>query len=238
MFSFGAVGRQKLIGSAAVLEGTQDYKMAHGPETEELLRIISTSSTRLMLVNLNITSLPELPSGLKELHCQNTRLASLPELPSELKLLDCCNTRLTSLPNLPAGLQRLYCSNTQLTSLPELPSGLQTLYVSNTQLTSLPTLPSGLQVLYCYNTQLSSLPELPSGLRDLYCSNTPLIIQREKNESISDYNRRWAVWREEEVSRKRIQDKHRLLKEEIVIEAWHPRKVERWVDCGVDLACL
>jgi Leucine-rich repeat (LRR) protein len=165
-------------------------------------------------------------------------LTSLPELPSGLQVLDCNHTQLTSLPELPSGLIQLYCSKIQLTSLPELPSGLIQLWCSYTQLTSLPNLSSGLQTLSCHHTYLTSLPELPSGLLSLHCSNTPLILQRKENESIADYNLRWRAWREEKESRKRIQTKHRLLKEEIVMEAWHPRKVERWVELGVELADL
>ena len=238
MISFGAVVRQKLFGSAAALEGTQDYKMAHGPDTEELLGRMARSTKRLDILDINITSLPELPSGLQELYCYDTLLTSLPKLPSGLQVLYCSYTPLSSLPELPSGLQELNCSNTQLASLPELPSGLQILRCSNTRLTSLPNLPSGLEYLDCANTHLTSLPELPSGLQYLDCGNTSLILQREIHESIADYNRRWVTWREEKESKERIQAKHRLLKEEIVMEAWHPRNVERWVDCGVDLANL
>ena len=201
--------------------------MAHGPDTERLLEKLSKvrhkwyelwKTDTLDCSDMNSTSLPELPSGLLSLSCDNTQLSSLPELPS--------------------GLRTLYVSNTQLTSLPELPSELITLECYNTQLTSLPNLPSGLQQLYCFNTPLTSLPEHPARLWWLKCQNTPLILQRKENESIADNNQRWAIWSEEEESRKRIQAKHRLLKEEIVMEAWHPRKVERWIELGVELADL
>jgi len=72
----------------------------------------------------------------------------------------------------------------------------------------------------------------------LDCSNTPLILQREEPESIPDYNLRWRAWREEEASKKRTQEKARILKEEIVMEAWHPDRVEKWLDAGVEIECM
>ena len=192
--------------------------MAHGPDTEELLRRMANNTEELNVSGLNITSLPELPSRLQYLNCHRTHLTSLPELPSGLIILNCSNTRLTSLPKFPSELIHITCSHTPITSISELPFRIQS--------------------LDCSYTQLTILPELPSTLLELFSSNTPLILERKDFESIADYNRRWKAWREEQESRARIQTKARLLKEEIVMEAWHPRKVEQWVDCGVDLACL
>ena len=150
-------------------------------------------------------------------------------------ILDTIALRITSLPELPTGLQTLHCSDAHLTSLPKLPATLQKLYCSYTLLTSLPELPTGLQVLSCFNTHLTSLPELPTGLRGLECYNISLPIQRKEGESITDYNRRWRPIREEEASKKRTQEKTQLLKEEIAMAVWHPRKVMRLLEFGVDL---
>jgi Leucine-rich repeat (LRR) protein len=208
--------------------------MAHGPDTKELLETIQKTNKVWLIAGLNVTSLPELPAGLQALHCYNNQITSLPELPAGLQELDCSHTQLTSLPELPAGLQKLYCSHTQLTSLPELPAGLKELYCWHTQLTSLPELPTGLKELYCWNTLLTSLPELPDGLQELNCSYTPLILQWKEGESISDYNLRWREWREEQASKKRIQEKNKLLKEEIAMEVWKPERMERWIEAGYD----
>jgi len=109
--------------------------MAHGPETEELLRrIANIQDGKLNISWLNITSLPELPNSLKTLDCSDTQITSLPKLPQSLQALYCYNTQLTSLPELPNSLQKLFCFNTQITSLPELPDSLHTLYCSNTPL--------------------------------------------------------------------------------------------------------
>ena len=68
-----------------------------------------------------VTSLPELPGSLRELHCSDNQLTSLPELPSSLTSLDCGNNQLTSLPELPSCLSRLGCGKKQVTRLPEMP---------------------------------------------------------------------------------------------------------------------
>ena len=126
----------------------------------------------------------------------------------------------------------LNVSTLRLTSLPELPFGLQTLWCSNTQLTSLPELPSGIQELWCYNTQLTSLPELPSGLQKLWCYNTPLILQRGDSETITEYNARWKAWREEQVSKKRCQERSTIIKEDLIAEVWKPYKLEKLLEVG------
>ncbi len=146
--------------------------MAHGPDTEELLRRIANATTQLNISILNITSLPKLPDGLEILHCHNTRITSLPNLPARLQELDCHDTQITSLPKLPDGLRELDCSYTQITSLPKLPDGLRNLYCLDTRITSLPELPRGLDLLDCQGTQITSLPKLPDGLRILYCLDT------------------------------------------------------------------
>ena len=159
-------------------------------------------------------SLPTLPSGLKELYCQETQITSLPELPASLKRLDAWAIPLKVLPPLPRGLKYLYCSDTQITSLPELPPGLVE--------------------LNCYNTQITVLPELPLSLEVLYTAKTPLLIQRKSQENITQYRKRWCEWREEQASKKRMQEKNKLLKEEIMMEVWKPDRIEKWLLAGYD----
>jgi Leucine-rich repeat (LRR) protein len=105
------------------------------------------------------------------------------------------------------------------------------LFCQFTQIKSLPALPAGLRELDCSNTSITSLPDLPVGLQDLDCSNTPLILQRNDNESVPDYNLRWKLWREEQeelASKQRIQATTRLLKEDIIASAWHPDRFQEW----------
>lgn len=98
-------------------------------------RIERSKATKVLdLSNLGLTSLPELPVGLKWLGCQNNCLTRLPELPVGLGVLYCHNNQLKTLPELPVSLNTLYCHNNQLTTLPELPVGLKWLGCHNNQL--------------------------------------------------------------------------------------------------------
>ncbi|EGP1490051.1 E3 ubiquitin--protein ligase [Salmonella enterica] len=120
--------------------------------------------TTLFIPGNNLTSLPALPSGLRELSVSYNQLTSLPPLPSGLWKLSVFNNQLASLPPLPSGLQTLWAYRNQLPSLPALPPGLRDLSVSHNQLASLPALPSGLRALWVSHNQLASLPESITGL--------------------------------------------------------------------------
>ncbi|OHL37614.1 type III secretion system effector E3 ubiquitin transferase SspH1 [Salmonella enterica] len=131
--------------------------------------------TTLVIPDNNLTSLPELPEGLRELEVSgNLQLTSLPSLPQGLQKLWAYNNWLASLPTLPPGLGDLAVSNNQLTSLPEMPPALRELRVSGNNLTSLPALPTGLQKLWAYNNRLTSLPEMSPGLQELDVSHNQL----------------------------------------------------------------
>ncbi|KAA0408951.1 type III secretion system effector E3 ubiquitin transferase SspH1 [Salmonella enterica] len=131
--------------------------------------------TTLVIPDNNLTSLPELPEGLRELEVSgNLQLTSLPSLPQGLQKLWAYNNWLASLPTMPPGLGDLEVSNNQLTSLPEMPPALRELRVSGNNLTSLPALPSGLQKLWAYNNRLTSLPEMSPGLQELDVSHNQL----------------------------------------------------------------
>ncbi|MGU7022533.1 type III secretion system effector E3 ubiquitin transferase SspH1 [Salmonella enterica subsp. enterica serovar Saintpaul] len=123
-----------------------------------------------------LTTLPDrLPPHITTLVIPDNNLTSLPELPEGLRELEVSgNLQLTSLPSLPQGLQKLWAYNNWLTSLPEMPPALRELRVSGNNLTSLPALPSGLQKLWAYNNRLTSLPEMSPGLQELDVSHNQL----------------------------------------------------------------
>ena len=182
----------------------------------------------LYLDYLNITSLPPLPASLQEIDCSCTQITSLPPLPDSLKILECSNTQITSLPPLPSSLQKLYCACTPITSLPPLPNSLKCLTCFNTQITSLPPLPDSLKVIFCHITPITSLPSFPTSLISLMCNNCPnLLLQREKNESIQDYEARWKVFREK-IVRDRCVQRCKSVKEELIATTWHPKRFETW----------
>ena len=121
-----------------------------------------------------LTTLPNLPTTLKELTCSNCpMLTALPNLPATLTILGCFNCpMLTALPNLPATLYLLTCSNCPITELPKLPATLTILTCYDCPLlTALPNLPATLTRLDCsYCPLLTALPELPARLTKLVCS--------------------------------------------------------------------
>jgi Leucine-rich repeat (LRR) protein len=59
-----------------------------------------------------LSSLPKLPQGLKELHCYKNKLSSLPTiLPESLRTLFCYDNKLTYFPNLPEKIVDFYYIN-------------------------------------------------------------------------------------------------------------------------------
>ncbi|EDR5865494.1 E3 ubiquitin--protein ligase [Salmonella enterica subsp. arizonae serovar 51:z4,z23:-] len=149
------------------------------PEGEARGRAAAVKKMRDCLKNGNpvlcveragLTTLPDhLPPHITILFIPDNNLTSLPALPSGLRELSVSYNQLTSLPPLPSGLWKLSVFNNQLASLPALPSGLQTLWAYRNQLPSLPALPPGLRDLSVSHNQLASLPEsiisLPSYAR-------------------------------------------------------------------------
>ncbi|EGF0299102.1 E3 ubiquitin--protein ligase [Salmonella enterica subsp. enterica] len=119
----------------------------------------------LCVERADLTTLPDhLPPHITILFIPDNNLTSLPALPSGLRELSVSYNQLTSLPPLPSGLWKLSVFNNQLASLPPLPSGLQTLWAYRNQLPSLPALPPGLRDLSVSHNQLASLPESITGL--------------------------------------------------------------------------
>jgi hypothetical protein len=104
-------------------------------------------------------------------------------------------------------------------------------------LTSLPSLPHGLQKLYCSHNPLKSLPELPStllGLAYVLPHNDQLFISNELTPDIvkqlNDENQEWMAQ-----SKKRCTARCKIYKEEIMMKAWHPSRVEKLLEMGYDI---
>jgi Leucine-rich repeat (LRR) protein len=122
-----------------------------------------------------------------------------------------------------------------MTSLPELPPSLTYLSCSGNDLTSLPSLPHGLEKLYCSNNPLESLPELPSTLSGLACvlpHNDQIFISNELSpEIVQQMN---DVWMEPQ-SKERCTTRCTACKEQIMMKAWHPSRVEKLIEMGYDI---
>jgi len=81
-------------------------------------------------------------------------------------------------------------------TLPPIPSTVKHLNCSYTNLEKLPPLPENLISLDCSYTKIRALPELPSTLSTLTCTKCKhLTLQMDHNETITDYEKRWVIWR-------------------------------------------
>jgi len=117
-----------------------------------------------------LTELPALREGLKELNCAGNALTALPALPDSLMFLDCYNNQLTSLPKLPDHLRILNCAGNLLTALPTLPPEIYQLMCNDNELETLPVLPAELNYLFCENNKLIGLDVTSlTDLHALYC---------------------------------------------------------------------
>ena len=146
--------------------------MAHGPDTDELLRRIAAGDTRLNNYDMEITSLPAtLPLNLLHLNINDIQLTELPPLPHGLQTLNVYSNQLTRLPALPNTLISLFCGYNQLTALPDLPATLKQLACDKNQLTVLPTLShTHIYEITCEHNLLTEIPTLPATMTNwLYC---------------------------------------------------------------------
>jgi hypothetical protein len=205
-----------------------------------------------------LTFLPPLPDGLIELRCDSNRLTSLPELPSSLQEILCTGNKLTCLPSFPSSLITFICQFNKLTTLPPLPSSLDKISVDFNSLTALPKLPISLTHLSCDGNNLTSLPSLHHGLNKLHFFLNPLETLPELPSTLSSLSGRLPHdkqdFRSNELTPEKVQElnqenekwmdpykKERCMKrcaqykEEIMIKAWHPSRVEKLIEMGYDM---
>jgi Leucine-rich repeat (LRR) protein len=152
--------------------------------------------------------------------------------------MGCQFNQLTTLPSLPSFLHMVLCDCNQLTSLPELPFHLTYLSCSCNQLTSLPSLPHGLTRLYCSSNELETLPELPSTLVGLACVlpyNDQIYISNEMTpEQVQELNQENEKWMDP-YKKERCMERCAQYKEEIMMKAWHPSRIEKLIEMGYDV---
>jgi len=97
-----------------------------------------------------------------------------------------------------------------------LPKNLQMFSCSYTKITRLPKLPKTLKHLWIDNTQINVLPKLPKTLESLCCKNTSLKIQRNADEHIDNYSKRWDDWRAEQAYIVRCNEKCGEIRDELI----------------------
>jgi len=212
--------------------------------------IIPDHVTYIDCSNNPLNILPNLPHRLYTLICDNTRLTRLPPLPSTLQRLICRNNPLKCLPDLPEGLIEILCMQTSIESLPPLPSTIQTLKCGNNRLMSLPPLPDSLRMLDCSINLITELPPLPLLLNELDCRLNPIsklpdihprlsyLLCNDQNEWVRRPNETMYqhVDRVKELtSQRRVNARCSMIKEGIMMKAWHPSRVERLLLAGFDI---
>lgn len=138
----------------------------------ELMKLIEVDINELLMTNkinlcdMKLDELPEIPSWITSLDCEENNIKTLPDLPNIVTLF-CGYNKLTNLPELPK-CRILFCSSNKLTELPELPNIVE-LECFDNQLITLPELPM-IRDLDCTNNKLTSLPSLSSSV-SVYCDN-------------------------------------------------------------------
>lgn len=173
----------------------------------------------------------QVPSHVKWVDVSRTNYAHhMIDLPDTIETLICTHSNLPTCPAFPSELKRLDLSMSILEQLPDLPDTLEVLVLSKCySLTSLPELPVTLRVLDVRECdRLVSLPEIPDSLVELWTEGAvklPRIYEGEYWEVANNCRKQ-----QEETSRLRQQKRIRDLRLEIVAAAYHPRRVERWLD--------
>ncbi|EGF7344040.1 E3 ubiquitin--protein ligase [Escherichia coli] len=134
---------------------------------QRLVSCLQNQETNLDLSELGLTTLPEIPPGIKSINISKNNLSLIPPLPTSLTQLNVSYNKLIELPALPQGLELLNASHNQLITLPILPISLKELHISNNQLCSLPVLPELLETLDASCNGLAVLPPLSFSLQEL-----------------------------------------------------------------------
>ena len=126
----------------------------------------------------DVTSITNLPAGIKKLTCNNNLLTTLENLPESLEYLNVNNNYIEVLQiDYLKNLQVLHCASNRLTKLADLPESIHEIHCENNAL--LDTLYLGnvknLQVLHISNTNVHIIYDFPEGVSDFIMENTPSI---------------------------------------------------------------
>jgi hypothetical protein len=84
---------------------------------------------------------------------------------------------------------------------------------------------------------LKTLPEIPMSVKEIWCGGCDSLRPSWVREHASNYwdLPKWIRADQQKVVRERVQKRTRALRQEIVAAAYHPRRVEKWLEqCGWD----
>jgi hypothetical protein len=145
--------------------------------------------------------------------CYCNPLTGLPTLPLELEELSCHTCTLTSLPLLPSNLKKLNCLGNPLETLPELPSTLEQVQAE-------------LPIYYEMDWEIQE--EIQHGGRMIKDGMYPDLVA-----AVNYMIVRAAAYANQE-SKKRCTERCKTYKEQIMMKAWCPSRVERLLEMGYD----
>ena len=140
-------------------------------EITERLNMLPANTTRIVLANKGLTSVPSLArfTKLTYVNLEGNKLTTLPEMPNGICHINCTSNRLETLEGLPDSVKELYVSGNKIRRITKLPTNLNILHISKNLLQSIDALPPVLKVLSCDGNNLTKLPELPNTLNILWC---------------------------------------------------------------------
>lgn len=192
------------------------------------------TNLKKLVISLNkITILENLPPNLEILYCNFNKITEIRTLPSTLKELRINYNKLTELKDLPPNLEILDCADNNIEHIYNLPKNLKVLDCSVNKLKRLPLLPTILKELYCNYNRIRTLPLLPETVIHLYCDSLECINNlpsncKVKNESIEEF-------RLHTLQMVRTNARIELFKEELMMNRWHPDRVEKMIEMyGID----
>ena len=125
--------------------------------------------------NNNLTSIPVLPTSLRNLYAGLNQIDTITNLPDSLETLNCNSNLIVSVPTLPSTLTTLKLNSNLVLGTLVLPSGIVNAEFEHNQIDSLGTLPSSLVNLKLGDNNLSVLPLLPANLSYLSCFSNNLV---------------------------------------------------------------
>lgn len=233
----------KIVDYSARRPGHHDYdlnldwlqltEVVYGALPEDLKEL---SLCRNPLLEIDCALLPNTLEVLDLRHCRSLeRILNLDRLP-KLIVLEIEDTAITSLPKLPASLIHLNASHTRLTALPTLMKcgDLRRIDLEWCKdISKLPMLPDGVHSLCLRHSGIDELPMLPDTLSYLDVDYAEVVHQglapeRPDTVSHTEYATTTRAWH---MACLRL-ERYELIHEELMQKAWHPRRVERWLEQG------
>ena len=133
----------------------------------------------LILDDLELTKVPDLPPNVLSLSLAGNKLKSLENLPKSLKVLDLesnniGNKTVLKLDHLPDTLESLKISNNNIQNLTHLPKSLTHLEAENCNISHIKSFPKNMKHILLAQNDLEEIPELPNGLQVLDVESNPI----------------------------------------------------------------